>query len=161
MRCWTAEEIPHWCHTLYMGLVAVGKVCCTRILNLDHTPLLNKVEFKAFHLINSPPLTDCLQSLKNRRNVASLSIFYRYFHGYCSSELANCMPPPLRRPRCTRLSTYSHPFSVQPSNARINQCLHSFIPFTGKLWNSLPDSVFPPTYDLQSFKRGVSRHLPP
>merc|ERR1712035_64189 len=58
-----------------------------------HTSLLNSVKSKAFRLINSPPLTDCLQSLKIRHSVASLSIFYRYFHGNCSSELANCMPP--------------------------------------------------------------------
>merc|ERR1711980_32649 len=51
-------------------------------------------ESKAFRLINSPPLTDCLQSLIIRRNVSFLSISYRYFHGNCSSELANCMPPP-------------------------------------------------------------------
>ncbi|ORD92879.1 hypothetical protein ECANGB1_2401, partial [Enterospora canceri] len=124
-----------------------------------HTALLNRVESKAFCLINSPPLTDCLDSLSHRRNVASLSIFYRYFHADCSSELANCMPPPLPRPRCTRLSTSSHPYSVHLPNARVNQYLHSFIPYTGKLWNSLPLSVFPPAYDLNSFKRGVSRHL--
>ena len=122
-----------------------------------HTSFLRAC--RAFRLINCPPLTDCFQSLKHRRSVASLSIFYRYFHGYCSSELANCMPPPLPRPRCTRLSTFSHPYSIQLTNARVNQYLHSFIPFTGRLWNSLPDSVFPPSYNLDSFKRGVSRHL--
>merc|ERR1711980_19460 len=90
--------------------------------------IINRAESKTFRLINSPSLTDCLQSLKIHRSVASLSIFYRYFHGNCSSELANCMPPPLRRPHCTSLSTYSHPFSVQLSNARVNQHLHSFIP---------------------------------
>ena len=42
------------------------------------------------------------------------------------------------------------------SNERVNQYLHSFIPYTGKLWNFLPLSVFPPAYDLNSFKRGVS-----
>ena len=31
--------------------------------------------------------------------------------------------------------------------------------YTGKLWNSLSLSVFPPAYDLNSCKRGVSRHL--
>merc|ERR1711980_84937 len=82
-----------------------------------------------------------------------------FFHGNCSSELANCMPPPLRRPRCTRLSTYSHPSSVQLSNVRVNQHLHSFIPFTGKLWNSLPKSIFPPAYDLLLQKRSVKAPL--
>ena len=75
-----------------------------------HTELLNKVESKAFHLIDSPPLTDCLQPLTLRRNVASLAIFYRYFHANCSFELVNCMPPPLPRPRRTRFSTYLHPY---------------------------------------------------
>ena len=124
-----------------------------------HTALLDRVESKAFRLIDSSPLTDCLQPLSLRRNVASLAIFYRYFHANCSSDLANCMPPLLPRPRCTRLSSFSHPYSVHLSNARVNQYSKSFIPFTGKLWNSLPASVFPPSYDLDSFKRRVSRHL--
>ena len=97
-----------------------------------HTALLNRVESKAFRLINSPPLTDC-----HRHNVTSLSLFYHYFHADCSSELSNCMPPPLPQPRCTRLST-SHPYSVHLFNARVNQYLHSFVPYTGELWNSLP-----------------------
>ena len=112
---------------------------------------------KAFRLINSPPLTDCLDSLSHRRNVGSLSLYYRYFHSDCSSELVNCMPPPLPRPRCTILSTSSYPCSVHLSNPRVNQYLHSFIPYSDKLWNSLSLSVFPPAYD--SFKRWVSRHL--
>ena len=82
-----------------------------------------------------------------------------YFHADCSSELANCMPPPLPRPRCTRLSTHAHPYTVQTPYARVNQHLHSFIPHAGKLWNNLPSSVFPPAYDLNSFKRRVSGHL--
>ena len=65
--------------------------------------LLNRVEPKAFCLINSTPLTDCLDSLSHRRNVASLSLFYRYFHANCSFELTNCMPPPVPQPHCTRL----------------------------------------------------------
>merc|ERR1712035_213996 len=72
--------------------------------------------------------------------------------------LTACLQP-LPRPRRTRLSTLSHPYAVQPPNARVNQYLHSFISSTGKLWNSLPLSVFPPSYDLNSFKREVSRHL--
>ena len=50
----------------------------------------------------------------------------------------------LTESRCTRLSTSSHPYSVHLSNARVNQYLHSFIPYTGKLWNSLSWSVSPP-----------------
>ena len=122
-----------------------------------HTDLQNKVESKAFCLINSPSLTDCLDFLSHRRNVASLSLFYCYFHADFSSKLANWMPPSLPRLRCTRISTSSHPYSVHLSKARVNQYLHSFIPYIGKLWNSLPLSVFPP--DLNTFKKGVSSHL--
>merc|ERR1712035_143430 len=54
----------------------------------------------------------------------------------------------------------SYPFSVQLSNARVNQHLHSFIPFTGKLWDSLPESLFPPAYDLHSFKAPLLLNWP-
>ncbi|MPC41574.1 hypothetical protein E2C01_035173 [Portunus trituberculatus] len=118
-----------------------------------HTVLLDSVESKAFRLINSTPLTDCLQPLSHRRNVASLCIFYRYFHANCSTDLAKCMPPLFLRPRCSRLSFSFRPCSVQLTNTRVNQYSQSFIPFTGKLWNSLPASVFPSSYDLTFFKR--------
>ena len=50
------------------------------------------------------------------------------------------------------LSTLSH--------ARVSQYSQSFIPISGKLWNSLPASVFPPARDLNYFReREVSRHL--
>ncbi|MPC99166.1 hypothetical protein E2C01_094563 [Portunus trituberculatus] len=72
--------------------------------------LLDRVESKAFCLINFPPLT--LQPLSHRRNVASLTIFYRYFHVNYSTDLTNYMPPRLLWPRCTRLSSSSHPYSL-------------------------------------------------
>ena len=146
--------------SLYRGLIRPCMEYASHVWGgSTHTKLLDKVEKKAFRLISSPPLTDCLHSLLHRRGVASLSIFYRYFHANCSSELANCMPPPLRRPRPTRLSTSAHPYSVQIPHARVNQYRDSFFPSTGELWNSLPASVFPPAYNLNTFKREVSRHL--
>ncbi len=97
--------------------------------------------------------------LNVRCSVTSLSIFYRYFHANWSSELANCMPSLLPRPRCTRLSTQAHFNTVQTPFPRVNQYLYSFFLVTGQLWNTLPASVFPPVYVLNAFKRGVSRHL--
>ena len=52
-----------------------------------HTALLNRVESKGFRVINYTPLTDYLQSLFYRRFVASVALFYRYFHANCSSDL--------------------------------------------------------------------------
>ncbi|MPC26124.1 hypothetical protein E2C01_019255 [Portunus trituberculatus] len=51
----------------------------------------------------------------------------------------------------------SHPYSVQLLMQQLTS--QSLIPFSGKLCNSLPASVFPASYDLTSFKREVSRHL--
>ena len=42
------------------------------------TYLLDRVESKAFRLLDAPLLTSQLPSLKLRRDVASLSLFYRY-----------------------------------------------------------------------------------
>ena len=151
---------PSQLFSLYRGLIRPCIEYGSYIYrDSTHTALLNGVGSKAFRLIKSPSLTNCLYSLRHRRNVASLSIFYRYFHADCSSELTNCMPPLIPCFRCTRLSTSSHPYSVHLSNARVNQYLQSFIPYTGKLWNSLPMSVFPPAYDLNCFIIGVLRNL--
>ncbi|KAL7641311.1 UNVERIFIED_CONTAM: hypothetical protein RMT77_008449 [Armadillidium vulgare] len=124
-----------------------------------HTALLEKVESRAFRLINSPALINSLQSLSARRNVASLSLYYRYYNRHCSSELSRRIPPPLRRARATRLSTQSHPFSVQLSNPRLNRYAQSYMYSTGKVWNTLPFSIFPTSYDLNTFKRRVSGHV--
>ena len=71
--------------------------------------LLDRVQSKAIHLINSPILTNSLHSLSHRRLVPNISIFYRYFHGHCSQEIKNIIPDPVRRVRTTRSSTCSHP----------------------------------------------------
>ena len=41
-----------------------------------------------------PSLAACLEPLAHCRNVASLSLFYRYDFGRCSSELAQLVPLP-------------------------------------------------------------------
>ena len=99
------------------------------------TTLLNRMGSKTFCLFNSPPQIDCLDFLRHRHNVASLSLFYRYFHTYCSSELANCMTPPLPWSHCTIRSTFSHLYFGHLFNARVNLYVQSFIPYTGKLQN--------------------------
>ena len=49
-----------------------------------------------------PSLAASLESLAHCRNVATLSLFYRYYLGRCSSELAQLVPLPLSRGRSTR-----------------------------------------------------------
>merc|ERR1712002_1034934 len=121
--------------------------------------LLERVESKAIRLINGPSLTSSLDSLSLRRKVASLSLFYRYYFGRCSLELTGCIPPRLERPRNTRQSANAHRYSVSIANSRVNSFDNCFFPSTSKLWNSLPESVFPNSYNLSLFKRQVYHHL--
>ena len=92
-----------------------------------------------------------------RRLVADLSFFYRYFHGHCSQEIKNIIPDPVRRFRTTRSSTYSHPFQVTLPNPRTLSHKSSFIPITSQLWNSLPPTTFPESYNLSSFKSNINK----
>ena len=52
----------------------------------------------------SLPLATSLDSLAHHRNVASLSLFYRYCFGRCSCELAQLAPLTFSRGRSTRYS---------------------------------------------------------
>ncbi|KAL7640936.1 UNVERIFIED_CONTAM: hypothetical protein RMT77_008073 [Armadillidium vulgare] len=145
---------------VYRGVV---RLCMEYVSHIwsgsTHTALLEKMESRAFRLINSTALTNSLQSLSARRIVASLSLYYRYYNGHCSSELSRRIPPPLRRARATRLSTQSHPLSVQLSDHRLKSYALSYMYSTGKVWNTLPSSIFPTSYDLHTFKRRVSGYV--
>ena len=57
-------------------------------------------------------LAASLEPLAHCRNVASLSLFYRYYFGRCSSELAQLVPLPFSQGRSTRYSDRLHDFSV-------------------------------------------------
>ena len=109
--------------------------------------------------ISSAAAASTLDPLSLRRKVASLPLFYRYYFGHCSDELATCIPPPMARPRSTRQATFAHNYCVELSNARINRFSDGFFPSTSHLWNSLPSSVFPASFNLPSFKRQVYHHL--
>ena len=59
-----------------------------------------------------PSLAASLEPLVHRRNVASLSLFYRHYFGRCSSELAQLVPLPFYQGRSTLYSDKLHDFSV-------------------------------------------------
>ena len=119
--------------------------------------LLDKVQSKTIRFINNPNLTKSLQPLSHRRLVGDLSIYYRYFNGHCSQEIRDIIPVPLRRVRITRSSTHSHPFQVSLPNPRTLSHKSSFIPRTCNLWNVLPSSCFPESYNLPSFKSKINK----
>ena len=104
-------------------------------------------------------LAASLEPLAYRRNVASLSLFYRYYFGRCSSELTQMIPLPFSRGRYTRYSDRLHDFSVTIPRCYKGVYVNSFFPCTARLWNSLPIECFPLTYTFSGFKSIIIRHL--
>ena len=90
---------------------------------------------------------------------SQLSLFYRYYFGRCSLELAQLVPLPFSRGRSTRYSDKLRDFSVTIPRCYKDVYVNSFFPRTAKLWNSLPIECFPLTYDLSGFKFRINRHL--
>ena len=106
-----------------------------------------------------PPLDDSLQPLAHRWNVASLSLFYRYYFARCSSELAQLISLPFSRGRSTRYCDRLHYFSVTICRCYMDDYVNSLFPRTARPWNSLSLECFPLTYDLSGFKSRINKHL--
>ena len=120
--------------------------------------LLDKLQKRIYRTVG-PSLAASLKPLARRRNVASLSLFYRYYFGRCSSELAELVPPPYSRGRFTCYSDRLHDFSVTIPRCYKGVYVNSFFPCTASLWNSLPIECFPLTYDLNGLKSRINRYL--
>ena len=75
-----------------------------------------------------------LEPLAHCRNVASLSLLYKYDFGRCSSELAHLVPLPFSRGRSTRYSDRLRYFSVAIPRCYKDAYVNSFFPLTARLW---------------------------
>ena len=71
-----------------------------------------------------------LETLGHRWNVISFSLFYKYYFGRCSSELAELVPLPCSCGRYTRYSDNLHNFSSPFLDVK-------GFPRTARLWNYL------------------------
>ena len=129
--------------------------------------MLDKLQRRICRTVR-PSLAASLEPLAHLRNVASLSLFYRYYFGRYSSELAQLVPLPFSRGRSTRYSDRLHGFSVTIPRCYKGVHVNSFFPRTAKLWinqltlnsaNYLPIECFPLTYDLSDFEYRINRHL--
>ena len=109
--------------------------------------LLDKLQKRICRTVG-PSLAASLEPLAHRWNVASLSLFYRYYFGRCSSELAQLVPLPFSQGRSTRYSDRLHDFSVTIPRCYKDAYVNSFFPRTSWLWNSLPIECFPLTYNM-------------
>ena len=108
--------------------------------------LLCKLQKHIYRTVG-PSLTVSLEPLAHCYNVASLSLFYRYYFDRCSSEMAELVPLPYSQGRSTDYSERLHHFSVTIPRCYMDVCVNSFFPCTAKLWNSLPTECFPLTTD--------------
>ena len=106
-----------------------------------------------------PSLDASLETLAHCGNVTSLSLFYRYYFGRCSSELAHLILLPFSRGWSTRYSDRLHDFSVTICRCYKDAYINSFFPHTARPWNSLPLECFALTYDLSGCKSRINRHL--
>ena len=94
--------------------------------------LLNKLQKRMCRTVGSS-LAVSLEPLAHRRNVTSLSLFYRYYFGKCSSGLAL----QVRLPYSTRYSDRLHDFSVTIPRYCKDVYMNSFFPHKARLWSSL------------------------
>ena len=91
--------------------------------------LLDKLEKQICRTVG-PSLAASLEFLSHCRNVASLSLFYRYYfgRGRCSSGLAQLVPLPFSRGRSTCYSDRLHDFSVTILRCCKDVYVNSFFP---------------------------------
>ena len=110
-------------------------------------------------LLVATSLAASLEIFAHLQNVASLSLFYRYYFGRCSSELAQLVPLPISCGRSTCYSDRLHDSSVTIPRCYKDVCVNSFSLHTARVWNSLPIECFPSTYNLSGLKSRINRHF--
>ena len=123
-----------------------------------HLSILDRVERRVKNLVGQK-LCDELQPLSVRRDVASLSLFYRYYFGRCSSALSECVPKPKVFSRYSRRASPTTCYHVEIERNRTQSRSSSFFVRTSHLRDRLPVSCFPDQYNIGSFKRSVNRFL--
>ena len=121
--------------------------------------LLDRVQRRAIRIIRNPKLTKELDSLRHRRDVAELCVFYRCVHGRCSAELSEKIPPFVTPGRVTRGTTNAHRFTVKLPKPRTEEVKREFIYRTSTKWNSLIKFKFPEEYNLNKFKAAINPYL--
>ena len=90
-----------------------------------------------------PSLDASFGPFAHLRNTVTLSFFYRYYFGECSSELTELVPLHYSRGTSIRYSDRLHDFSVTIPRCYKDVYVDSFFPRTARLWYFLPIECFP------------------
>ena len=133
-------NLPYAMHGILLSDVWAGAPSC-------YLELLDKLQKRICRTVG-PSLAASLEPLAHRRNVASLSLFYRYYFGRCSSELAQLVPLPFSWGRSTRYSYRLYDFSVTIPRCFKDVYVNSLFPHTVRLWNSFAYRML--SFDLWS-----------
>ena len=120
--------------------------------------ILDKLQKQIFRTVG-PSLAASLEPLAHHWNVASLSLFYRYYFGRCSSKLVQLVPLPHCWGRSTHYFDRLNGFSVNIPRCYKDVYVNSVFPHTARIWSFLPIECFLLTYDLSSSKSRINRHL--
>ena len=96
--------------------------------------MLDKLQKRVLRAVG-PALAASLEPLSHCKNLASISLNYRYYFGRCSSELAELAPLPYSCGRSTGFSDRSHDFSVTTPRCYKVVYINSFFPCRAELWN--------------------------
>ena len=112
--------------------------------------LLDKLQKQICRTVGTSHATS-LEPMAHRRNIASLSLFYRCYFCRCSSDLAQLVPVPYPQGRSNCYCNRLHNFSVTIPRYFKDVYVNSFFPRTTRLWNSLAIESFSLIYDLKRF----------
>ena len=119
---------------------------------------VDRVKENAEVLINDNRLSNSIDSLDHRRNVARVSLFYRYYNRRYSREIRGLVSGNHIFLRSTCTSRRAHPFVVDCAvNLKMHYRENSFGRID-RLQNDLPAEVFPIGYDIDGFKSYVHKH---
>jgi ribonuclease P/MRP protein subunit RPP40 len=148
---------------LYKALIRPHMEYCSHLLDCatkKSVTLIEKIQVRAMQILGCcNPVKENILPLSHRRDVGSLSLLYRYFHGHCSNELLGLVPTLQHLGPPTRHGSVQSSFSLAIPRSRTKHHQKSFFPHTSRTWNSLPCSVFPTEYNLAQFKRNVNQYL--
>lgn len=154
----TAENIAH----LYKAQVRPVMEYCSFVwggASPSQLALLDKIQRRVFSIIDDVSISSQFDSLSIRRDVAGLVVFYKYMHGLCSEEIQRIMPSIKKFRRSTRLSIAMHSMAVEIPTSRLTAHQQSFVPRLSRLWNSLPQHLFPVALNISLFKSSVYSYL--
>ena len=121
-------RVPEVAFYLYKSIICSCMEYCCHAWAGTHScylELLHKLQKWICRTVG-PSIATYLEPVAHRRNVASLSLFYRYYCGRCSSELDQVVTLPFSQGRSTSYSDRFHNFSITIPRCYKNVNVNSF-----------------------------------